>query len=484
MRILPLILLTSLAACSTQSSVSAQNHVDEKPIIFTANSGQSTDAFEGSFVVPENRLNPQSRDLTLRYVRFAATGTRKGNPIVYLAGGPGGSGIATAKYWRFPFFLAMREFGDVIALDQRGTGASNDMETCTSSHIVDGTQQVSDGEFAKINQRALQECMSIWQGQNIDLRGYTTVQNVGDLEALRVHLGADKINLWGISYGSHMALAAIKQIPDSLERIVIASAEGLDQTIKQPARTDAYFGRLQLAINSQPDAQAQFPDIRAMMHRVHANLDKAPLRIQIPQKNGEAVGYVLQRRDMQQIASAMISDPSRAGQLLQIYSQLDQGNWAPVAGLLQRFYTPGEGVSFSPMSVMTDIASGIGAERRTMIEKQAETSLLGVYLNDTLGLVDVDPSYDLGDGFREKPVSDVPLLLLSGSLDGRTYVESQHEAVSGLHNAQKVLVTNAGHNLFMLSATEVRPGVLDAISDFMQGQNVDGREVAVDLPDF
>ncbi len=484
MKILSLILLASLAGCSTQHAPAVQNHVVEKPIIFTAKSGQSADAFEGSFLVPENRLDPNSRDLTLHYVRFAATGTQKGNPIVYLAGGPGGSGIATAKFWRLPFFLAMREFGDVIALDQRGTGASNDMETCTSSQIIDGAKQMSDDEFTKINQRALQECVAIWQDQNIDLRGYTTVQNVADLEALRLHLGADKLNLWGISYGSHMALAAIKQIPDSLDRIVIASAEGLDQTVKQPARTDAYFGHLQLAINSQPDVKAQFPDIRAMMHRVHSNLDKAPLRIQIPQKDAETVDYVLQRRDMQQIASAMIADPSRAGQLLQIYNQLDQGNWAPVAGLLQRFYTSGEGVSFSPMSVMTDIASGIGAERRKLVEKQAETSLLGVYLNDTLGLVDVDPSYDLGDEFREKPVSDIPLLLLSGSLDGRTYVDSQHEAVSGLRNAQKVLVTNAGHNLFMLSAMEVRPGVLAAISDFMQGQNVDGHEVVVALPDF
>ena len=86
--------------------------------------------------------------------------------------------------------------------------------------------------------------------------------------------------------------------------------------------------------------------------------------------------------------------------------------------------------------------------------------------------------------FRQKPVSDVPLLLLTGTLDGRTYIESQLEAVSGMSNAQKVRVTNAGHNLFMLSATEVRTDVLAAMQGFMRGKNVDGLEIIVDLPEF
>lgn len=114
---------------------------------------------------------------------------------------------------------------------------------------------------------------------------------------------------------------------------------------------------------------------------------------------------------MQQIASTMISDPNRAKTLLQIYSQFDDENTKPVAGIRARLYKPNEGISFKPMATLTDIASGVGAEHCKMIEKQAKTSLLNVYLNDTLDLVDVDTSLDLGDGFRQKPVSDASLLL-------------------------------------------------------------------------
>ena len=42
------------------------------------------------------------------------------------------------------------------------------------------------------------------------------------------------MTLWGISYGSHLALAALNEIPSEIDRIVIASAEGLDQTVKLP----------------------------------------------------------------------------------------------------------------------------------------------------------------------------------------------------------------------------------------------------------
>ena len=131
------------------------------------------------------------------------------------------------------------------------------------------------------------------------------------------------------------------------------------------------------------------------------------------------------------------------------------------------------------MPVLMDLASGTGKRRRARIERQARSALLGSWLNFSLHLEGVVPSLDLGDGFRRKPVSDVPLLLLSGTLDGRTYIESQREAVSGLKNRQLVTVTNAGHNLFMSS-----PQVTEEIRSFMRGEPVHGSEIVVDLPEF
>ena len=84
--------------------------------------------------------------LTLRYIRFPATGTTDAATIVYLAGGPGGSGIGMARGSHFLLFMAMREFGDVIALDQPGTGSSNDLAECSSPHTVDDAIAISSAE--------------------------------------------------------------------------------------------------------------------------------------------------------------------------------------------------------------------------------------------------------------------------------------------------------------------------------------------------
>jgi pimeloyl-ACP methyl ester carboxylesterase len=458
----------------------AQDIAGETPIVFEANSGEKVNAFEGSLSVPENRSSPDSRQITLKYVRFPATGNTAGAPIIYLAGGPGGSGIETAKYARFPLFMAMREFGDVIAYDQRGTGASNDLPNCTSSYHISATEPTSDTDYFKTQRAAFRECLGFWKQEGIDIHGYNTNESVADLDALRQHLGAEKIDLWGISYGSHLSLAALKQIDDRLGRVVITAIEGLDQTVKQPLRGGQYFNRLQAAINTVPEAKAKYPDIKAMISRVLAKLENEPLRVDVPARDGSINPYLLQKRDMQQITSALVMDPARVVWILAVYKGLDEGDSAPLIALLQRAIDPTDTVvSLRPMSYLMDVASGSGAARRAMIKEQAKSALMGLHMNFSLPLETVDPSLDLGETFRTAPVSDVPTLVLSGTLDGRTYPESGQEATNGLSNRQTVTVINGGHNLFMLS-----PDITAVIQAFMRGENVDGREIKIDLPKF
>lgn len=456
-----------------------QRSVQEKASIFESASGEQTEAFEGHFTVPENRAVADSRTLTLRYVRFPATGKNPGPPIVYLAGGPGGSGIRTARVRRFALFMAMREFGDVIALDQRGTGASSDMPKCRSSQIVKGPVFVSDDDLREKQKNALRECLKFWGEKKIDVRGYNTPENVADLQDLRKHLNSPKLTLWGISYGSHLALAAAKQMGSEIDRIVIASAEGLDQTIKLPARTDRYFERVQQAIDQQPEARAAMPDFKALMERVHARLEKTPVMIRFSDRDGKKHEHLWQRRDMQGAASGMISDPLPLSLLLQLYREVGRGEYDLLETLAPRLLGRDESISFWPMSVLMDIASGTSEQRRKLINAQAETSLLATYLNQPMELEDVQPDLVLGDDFRTRPVSDIPLLLLSGTLDGRTYVESQREAVEGFANRQLVTVRGAGHNLFMSP-----PEVTLTIQEFMRGENVHGRIISAELPDL
>ncbi len=451
----------------------------EDAVVFEARDGQTTDAVHGSFFVPENRAEPNARALELHYVRFPSTSDNPGAPIVYLAGGPGGSGIETAKGRRFPLFMALREVADVIAFDQRGTGASNDIESCElpgPPRNAPYTHEV----VTRAYRDAWAFCAEQWRAQGVDIRGYTTVENAADLDALREHLGAEKISLWGISYGTHLAFAALKQMDDRIDRVVLASAEGPDQTVKLPSRTDAYVDRVQAAIDTQPDAAHAYPDIKGMLRRIIDRLAAQPATVTLAQEDGSEFALTFGAYDVQLLISFAIADPNAWPNALPVFAAADGGNYDPLGGLLLRFLHDDDMIRLGAMSTAMDYASGISAARLAQVREQATTSLLADALNAPMPhLVGAEPVLDLGDAFRADTVTDRPALLLTGALDGRTYPEAQIEATAGFSNLTHVVIQNAGHNLFMVS-----PEVTDVVLAFMNGESIEITTITVEPPSF
>lgn len=466
-----------LALCGAAPALAAE----DDPFVFETWGKQRIEAFRGELQVPENRQVEGGRTIPLKYVRLPATGEASGPPIVYLAGGPGGSGIQAINY-RHDMFQAMRRYGDVIALDQRGTGASNTLPECRSTQTLPIDRPTGDRGYVDYQRRALQECLAFWRRSGVDLAAYDTIENAHDLDALRRHLGAEQIVLWGTSYGSHLALAALREIEDGIDRVIISGVEGLDQTIKLPARTDGYLDRLQAAIDTQPGAKAAYPDIKALMRRVHAQLEREPVSVALRTRQGTQAGYLLQTRDMQLTAAGMVADPASAAQLLQLYLALDQGRAPPFERIPARLLPdalaePGEPIALSAMPVAMDLASGMSSDRRATVEEQAKSAVFGRYMDPALLFDGLASDLDLGDAYRSRPASDVPVLAFAGTLDGRTDIASQREAIAGLEQVTFVTVRNAGHNLYDRPTQEM----LAIIDRFMHGQPVEDVEIAVEL---
>ena len=93
---------------------------------------------------------------------------------------------------------------DLVFIDQRGTGRSNALE-CD----VDEGSLVSALEPEQQLSR-LGPCLKALAA---DLRQYATWIAVRDFEAIRAQLGAEKVNLWGASYGTRVALEYMRQYP-------------------------------------------------------------------------------------------------------------------------------------------------------------------------------------------------------------------------------------------------------------------------------
>lgn len=457
------LLRAALPCALAFSTAAAPAQLRIEPYSFRLADGSDLAAERGTFSVPEDRNDPRSRRIEIGFVRFRSTSPHPGAPIVYLAGGPGGSGVATARGPRQPVFLALRAVADVIALDQRGVGLSNHIPPCTAERRLDPAAILNEATLTAYYRETLAACAARWRAAGVAVGGYTTEQNADDLEDLRRALGVRRIDLWGISYGTHLAFAAMRRHPRSIGRVALASAEGLGQTVKLPAHVDAAFARIDAALGG---------GLAARMRRVHARFDAAPQSFAAPAGTFRADSFPLRM-----MAGFIAKNPDGFAQLSGAYAALDAGQTAPLAPLIWDFFYRNP-LTMTGMPELMDLASGIGDARLAEVRRQAPATIAGTAVNFPMPqLRGTLPGLDLGDRFRREISSRHPVLLFAGDLDVRTPLEEQAEASAGLANLHRILVRGGGHDLF-----EAHPDVPGLLVAFFSGRPVAATELTLPAP--
>jgi pimeloyl-ACP methyl ester carboxylesterase len=434
------------------------------PTIFQADDGTKVGAEMGELRVPETHGKAGSPMITLRFIRFRSTASKPGAPIVYLAGGPGGSGIGAARSGRFPLFQALRAYGDVIAFDQRGTGKSEPSTDCEGGYMVDLTRPLTRASATRGFAEPAAKCFAALRAKGIDLTAYNTRESAHDLDDLRQALGAPKITLWGISYGTFLALATLKEHPAAVDRVILAGIEGLDETEKLPSEQQ----QLLAVIARMAKEQHAHDDLLGGIARVSAALETQPRTVTlVDPRSGKSVPLMVGKTDLQYVIAQSLTGPETFAGLPDLIGRLEAGDWTALAlasGRLRLGRMP------AAMSIAMDCASGASASRRKQIAAEAQTTLLGDAIN--FPYPDVCASLgipDLGDDFRKPVKSEVPALLISGTLDGRTPVAHAEELRAGMPNAVHLVIDGAGHSdpLFLSS-----PKILEAMKQFLAGEKV------------
>jgi pimeloyl-ACP methyl ester carboxylesterase len=160
--------------------------------------------------VPLDRSGAVPGTLKLNVERLRSRGARQG-AMIALAGGPGEAATPYTFDWAFDFRSALRT-RDLVVFDQRGTGLSGALRCrrLFGRSIRTPLQQAQAGE----------RC-----ARSIGARRafYTTRDSVDDLDAVRRAVGVDKITLFGVSYGTKVALGYAAKYPQHVERLVLDS---------------------------------------------------------------------------------------------------------------------------------------------------------------------------------------------------------------------------------------------------------------------
>jgi pimeloyl-ACP methyl ester carboxylesterase len=441
-----------LAACAARAprplepAPPAPPSLTLEPHRFTARDGRAVDAEIGRFAVPENRSARHGRSIQLAFVRFRSTAARPGNPIVYLAGGPGGAGTAAARGRRFDVFQTLRAQADVIAFDQRGTGLSDGLPDCEVEPFLTPGVHLTRATIVAKARADLRRCLDRWRGQGIDVDAYDTRESAADLEDLRRAIRAERIDLWAISYGTHLGAAYLREHEDRVGRALFAGYEGPGDTVKRPSWTDGMLARLAAVVAADPAVGARVPDLVGLMRRVLARLETRPAPITV-ERGGRAMTVLLGAFPLQMVTGMMIADPDRAAHLPGLYTALDRGEYASAAAIIALLADEGDRLAVMPTAM--DVASGITAGRLAEVNREARRAVLGDALNFPMPhVLGVAPELDLGDAFRAPLKVRTPILFLSGTLDGRTDPAAVRAALPFLPGGSQLVVDNGGHNLY------------------------------------
>ena len=448
------------------TSISAQLKI--KPYVFENEKKEKVDAEFGTLLVPENRSNPESNLIELAFVRFKSTAKNPGPPIVYLAGGPGGSGIWTAKGSRFPLFMALREIADVIAFDQRGVGYSKPYLQCFDRLALPlDVAPTREAAIKELRDKS-RSCASYWRDiQRVDLTGYNTNESADDLEDLRKALGVPQISLWSISYGTHLAFATMRRHPQSIHRAILAGTEGPDHTYKLPSNIQKHLEDLAAVIQADPVVGKEIPDFLGLMKSVFDRLDAKPETVEITDPQTKLKVKVIVNKFVMQYIVASNIGTTLSARFPALFYRASKGDFTNPA---QVWLSQSRDEIGAAMSYMMDCASGQTAARRERIAREAKGTLLEDLFN--FPFPDICTEWnapDLGDEFRSPVKSDIPVLFISGTLDARTPISNAEEYRKGFSNSTHMIIEGAVHSdpLFLSS-----PKIKEGMMEFLRGQPV------------
>ena len=398
-----------------------------------------------TLAVPENHAEPDGRRIELAIAWIPARGEGEPDPIFMIAGGPGQSALESYPMLHGAFSDARRN-RHVLLVDARGTGGSHPL-SCKDE----------EGENAFIDEenptpeaaRAFAERCLDQLDDDSDLRFYTTTDHVQDLDLVRERVGAEQVNLIGVSYGTRVAQQYAARYPEHTRTVT------LDSVVPNTLALGGEHAR-----NLEDALTEQFSRCRAT---------EACLRnLGDPAENLAKVRTTLQVGNM---APVRFRDPV-------------SGEWrseSPAFGdlaILLRMYAYQPAAAATLPLLLSEAANGhyepLLAQSRMLLDNVSDTIMHGMQLSvmctedypelqaspDDAGtvlgtdLVDfsraqcaVWPQGERPANFREPLTGDVPVLAITGELDPVTPPRYGEAVVGHLANGRHLVLAGQGHSV-------------------------------------
>lgn len=451
----------------------------ESPREFASRDGRTYTVAPGILFVPEIRLHGKPAEgtdwLSLRTQSFP--GPSAVSPVVvFLAGGPGESAIQWPRHGPFlRAFETLQKVAEVVLIDQRGCGASVGKLSVARGAPLPADALRTEADLIDAYRNDARQRSNALRSAGVPITAYTPEDSADDIADLVRCAPNRAVVLLGYSYGSHLAMAAIRRHPGVFERAILCGFEGPDQTLKLPSQIDLQIARIAAIVA----AQGGPPDLKSLMRRVHRRLAAAPVAVP---SDANSLPTALGEAGLRHIVAGWCSLSNRMGRIARLYTDLERGGTQEAAEAVALF---AKTWPKPPAFFLNDSASGISQERLATIHREAASDhfvdgpILGNAANWPFPGIRTDwGQRDLGDEFRKPFATDLPMLIFTGGLDGFTPTTNLPEALAGLPNTSHYEIACAAHNDLLVCSAAV-----EAMARFVAGDKMAaGQRFAVPVP--
>jgi pimeloyl-ACP methyl ester carboxylesterase len=390
----------------------------------------------GTVTVAEKPDAAGGRSIPLNVAVVRAAHPRQGAPpLFHLEGGPGLGASSVAGFYLGPG-ASYADTRDVVLVDQRGTGQSAALR-CGAIERRPAWEDEYTAEDAAACSREL--------SAHADLTQYTTEHAARDLDRVREALGAPSIDVWALSYGTRLAQVYMKRFPSRVHAAVLVGFAPLDYRTPLFHAVNAQRVLDLIFYECQRDSSCaeRYPQLREEWNAVLRRVDAGPIRLMV-QDSAVALG---RGRFGELFRNTLTSAAGQRAAPAVIHAAA-HGDFAPFAAAA---------AGSSPAVAEGLYLSIVCTEAVPRIPRDASAATAGTFLGDYRVSQErlacsAWPRAELPADFYDPPRTSIPLLVLSGSMDGVTTPDWARQFCSETAGCTFVSIPDLGHGPFDLGA--------------------------------
>jgi pimeloyl-ACP methyl ester carboxylesterase len=421
----------------------------------------------GTVTVLEDRSRPDGPRIALAVATLWRTGQDLApDPLLFIQGGPGlptHLGAVDLKVWAG--MVRSREWlgrQRLVLFDQRGVGESPILPTACPAldpnavnRTIDHLQPPREAWLADLRRNA-DACWARYRDSGHDPGNITTATIAADVADLRLALGHPAWNLWGISFGSRVALTVMRDHPEGIRSVIVEGVAPPEANLirEHVADLGSAFDALVATCRNDAGCNAAFPDLERRFLAVAAQLDANPWIIPVTAPDEPAIMARIDGWALRDITFQMLGSPDKSRFLPLLVAEAEAGNMRLLDSMKTWQVLVAE---FQQQDVVSDVYASVicadllPAESDWIDRARSQDPRFAdqIWNPGSDGSCAAWPVARSPAGDAAPVTSAIPTLLISGAFDPITPPARAEAAAKRLANGYSYVFPGQGHGILI-----------------------------------